>query len=88
MWNIYLAKGFIYLNMLLRLDNASHENVKKLLDYARTNHIELSVVDDTAAGHSLPGKPLTPQELTQLIESSRKSGMISLTDAHQIVRAS
>jgi hypothetical protein len=72
--------------MLLQLENTNPENVNKLLAFARQNHLELSIVDDVFSDYSLPGKPLTPQQLTQLIESSRKSGMISLTDAHQIVR--
>lgn len=72
--------------MLLQLENTNEENVKKLLAFARNNHLELSVVDDKSADHSLPGKPLTPQELTQLIERSRKSGMMSLNDAHLVVR--
>lgn len=72
--------------MLLQLENTNQENVNKLLAFARQNHLELSIVDDVFSDYSLPGKSLTPQQLTQLIESSRKSGMISLTDAHQIVR--
>ncbi len=72
--------------MLLQLENTNQENVNKLLAYARQNHLDLSIVDEVASDYSMPGKPLTSQQLTQLIESSRKSGMISLTDAHQIVR--
>lgn len=33
--------------------------------------------------HLQPGNPLTPKQLTQLIESSRNSGTISMEDAHQ-----
>ena len=72
--------------MLLQLENTNQENINKLLAFARQNHLDLSIVDDVVYDYSLPGKPLTPQKLTELIESSRKSGMISLTDAHQIVR--
>ncbi len=72
--------------MLLQLENTNQENVNKLLAFARQNHLDLSIVDDVISDYSLPGKPLTPQQLTQLIESSRKSGMISVTDAHQIAR--
>lgn len=72
--------------MLLQLENTNQDTVNKLLAYARQNHIELSVVDDVNTNYSLPGKPLTPQQLIQLIEKSRKSGMISMKDAHQIVR--
>jgi hypothetical protein len=72
--------------MLLQLENTNPENVNKLLAFARQNDLDLSIVDDVTSNYSLPGKPLTPQQLTQLIVNSRKSGMISLTDAHQIVR--
>ena len=34
----------------------------------------------------LPGKPRTPKQLTQLIESNRKSGTISMQDAHKKIR--
>ena len=34
----------------------------------------------------LPGKPLTPKQLTQLIENSQKSGMISMQEAHKKIR--
>lgn len=72
--------------MLLQLENTNQENLNKLLAFARQNHLDLKLVDDTTAGYFLPGKPLTPQQLTQLIESSRRSGVISLQDAHNIIR--
>jgi hypothetical protein len=72
--------------MLLQLENTNHEDVNKLLAYAHQNKLDLSIVDEVSSAYSLPGKPLTTEQLTQLIESSRKSGMISLTDAHQILR--
>jgi hypothetical protein len=72
--------------MLLLLENTNQDIVNRLLAFARQNHIELSVVDDADMDYSLPGKPLTPKQLTQLIEKSRKSGLISMKDAHQIVR--
>jgi hypothetical protein len=36
----------------------------------------------------LPGKPLTPKQLTKLIEDSRNSGIISMENAHQLIRNS
>lgn len=72
--------------MLLQLENTNPENLNKLLTFARQNHLELTLVDDAATGYYLPGKPLDPQQLTQLIESSRKSGMISLQNAHHLIR--
>ncbi len=59
--------------MLLQLENANQDTVNRLLAFARQNHIELSFVDDAGADYSLTGKPLTPQQLTQLIEKSRKA---------------
>jgi hypothetical protein len=72
--------------MLLQLENTNQENVNKLLAFARQNHLQLTLVDDVAVGYSLPGKPLTSQQLSQLIDSSRKSGIISMEDSHQLIR--
>ena len=36
----------------------------------------------------LPGKPLSEEELVKLIGNSRKSGTISMEDAHDILRKS
>ena len=72
--------------MLLQLENTNPENINKLLSFARENHLELSVVDDINGSHFLPGKPLTPNQLTQIIENSRKSGMISMENAHKEIR--
>jgi hypothetical protein len=72
--------------MLFQLNNTSKANVDKLLDFAKQNQLELSLVDDTSNDLFLPGNPLTPDQLTQMIEKGRKSGMISMTDAHQIIR--
>ena len=67
------------------LDNTDPGDVNKLLSSARENHLELSVIDDHKNNYFLPGKPLSPDHLTQLIENSRKSGMISLQNAHKII---
>ncbi len=72
--------------MLLQLENTNPENINKLLSFARENHLELSVVDDINGSHFLPGKPLTPNQLTQIIENSRKSGMLSMENAHKEIR--
>ena len=71
--------------MLLQLENTTPESINKLLSFARENHLELSVLDDIKESHFLPGKPLTPNQLTQIIENSRKSGMISLENAHKAI---
>ncbi len=81
-WNIIL---YIYA-MLLQLKNTDKENVNKLLAFAHQNHLQLSLVDVCDDNIFLPGKPLTPQQLTHLIETSRKSGIVSMTDAHQVIR--
>jgi hypothetical protein len=72
--------------MLFQLNDTSKDNINKLLDFAKQNHLPLSLVDDTDNSFFLPGKPLTPDELTKMIEKSRNSGMISMQNAHQIIR--
>lgn len=72
--------------MLFQLNDTSKTNIDKLLAFAKQNQLQLSVVDDTENNLFLPGKPLTPDQLTQMIEKSRKSGIISMTNAHQIIR--
>lgn len=74
--------------MLLQLENTNPESIKKLLSFAHENHLKLSVIDDINGSHFLPGKPLTPHQLTEIIENSRKSGLISIEDAHTQIRNS
>ena len=71
--------------MLLQLENTTPESINKLLSFARENHLELSIVDDINGTHFLPGKPLTPDQLNGIIENSRKSGMVSLENAHKAI---
>jgi hypothetical protein len=77
---------FVNLLMLLQLDNTGKENIDKLLAFARQNNMKLSLIDEVAENYALPGKPLTNEELTRLIEKSRLSGSISMKDAHNIIR--
>jgi len=72
--------------MLLQLENIDASGVDKLLAFARQNHLKLSVIDDNESNYVLPGKPLTPEQLTSLITESRKSGTISMQNAHEIIR--
>lgn len=72
--------------MLLQAENTTAEQINQLLAYARKNHISLSVVDDAGLETTLPGKPLTAHQLTQLIKKSRQSGIISMKDAHGVLR--
>ena len=84
--NKQLLKQFVYLLMLFQLNDTSKDNINKLLDFAKQNQMPLSLIDDTDNNLFLPGKALTPDELTKMIEKSRKSGMISMQDGHQIIR--
>ena len=75
--------------MLFQLNDTSKANVEKLLALAKQNQLDVSLVDDNSdADLFLPGKPLTDEQLTQLIDLSRKSGMVSMKHAHQIIRES
>jgi len=71
--------------MLLQLEDSQPDQVNKLLDFAKRNHLKLSVVDDCDE-HHLPGKSLNINEIAELIESSRSSGTISMQDAHGLIR--
>lgn len=72
--------------MLFQLNDTSKVNVDKLLAFAKQNKLALSLVDNPEDNLFLPGKPLSPELLTQMIEKSRKSGMISMQQAHRIIR--
>ncbi len=72
--------------MLFQLNDTNKTNINKLLAFAKQNQLQLSLVDDAHNNLFLPGKPLTADELNKMIEKSRKSGMISMTNAHQIIR--
>ncbi len=72
--------------MLFQLENTNKKDINKLLNFAKQNNLELSVVDDTYHNYFLPGKPLTDAQLIKLIKSSRESGSILLQDAHEAIR--
>jgi hypothetical protein len=74
--------------MLLQLEDTHKDDVNKLLEYAKENHLKLSLVDEDENNYILPGKPLTNQQLQQLIETSRKSGIISMNKAYEIINNS
>ena len=71
--------------MLLQLEETNYNEVNKLLEFARINNLKLSLVDEGEDNFILPGKPLTQEQITTLIESSRKSGVISMKNAHEII---
>lgn len=73
--------------MLLQLDGNKKNEIDMLLEYAKQQHINLSVIDGGNSEFYLPGKALTDEELASLITKSRNSGAISLTEAHQIIRS-
>lgn len=72
--------------MLLQLENTDTEALNKLLNFARQNQLELSVIDSKKDDYFLLGKPLSEAELTKLIEDSRKSGQSEMSDAHKVLR--
>jgi hypothetical protein len=76
----------VILSMLLQLDNTPKEKLDQLLAFAKEHEINLSLVDDVADNYYMPGKPLTDTQLTDLILQSRSSGIISLENAHAIIR--
>ncbi len=74
--------------MLFQLNDTNKASVEKLLAFAKQNQLNLSLIDEGDGNLFLPGKPLTDEQLTQMIDKSRKSGMISMQNAHQIIRRS
>ena len=74
--------------MLLQLENTNKENIKKRMDYANALNLNLSFIDDGDDNLTLPGKPLSNNQLKSMIETSRQSGIISMEQAHKIIRNS
>jgi len=74
--------------MLFQLNDTSKADIDKLLAFAKQNQLQLFLVDDTEENLFLPGKSLSPTQLSAMIEKSRKSGMISMENAHEIIRNS
>lgn len=72
--------------MLLQLENTHHDDINKLLVFARENNLKLSLIDNSECFY-LPGKPLTEEQLNRLIKNSRESEIISMEHVHQIIRS-
>ncbi len=72
--------------MLLQLENTDQGNIDKLIAFAGQNQMKLSKLDENGDDYFLPGKPLSPGELTEFIEAARNSGMITMENAHKIIR--
>lgn len=77
----------VTLGMLINIENTNEQIIGKLKDFARQHQIKLSFIDDDT-NYWLPGKPLSDKELTDLIEKSRASGIISMKDAHNLIKQS
>jgi hypothetical protein len=74
--------------MLINIENTTEQSIGKLKEFAKQHQLKLSFIDDNDTNYWLPGKPLTEKELTALIERSRASGVISMKDAHNLIRQS
>lgn len=72
--------------MLLQLENTSRENINRLLDFAKDNNLKLELVDDQNENYYLPGKPLSNEELSNLIKKSRNSGTVPMKEAHSALK--
>jgi hypothetical protein len=46
--------NFVHLLMLLQLENTNKENINKLLNFAKQNHLQLSLIDDNESNYFLP----------------------------------
>lgn len=73
--------------MLLQLENTNTEQIKMLLDFAEKNQLNLKLIDEGGNDNFLPGKPLGEDELLNLVAKSRKSGHISLNEAHLSIKS-
>ena len=73
--------------MLINIENTTEQSIAKLKEFAKQNQLKLSFIDDDS-NYWLPGKPLSENELIELIERSRKSGVIPMKDVHNLIRQS
>ena len=72
--------------MLLKLTDTTDVKLQQLLDYAKENSLELTVVDEDDFKTYLPGKKMEESQLNDLIELSRESGKVNLKEAHDSIR--
>ena len=72
--------------MLLELQDTDISKIESLLEWANEQGLHLSLLDTSDSKNYLPGKSLTDLQLKDLIENSRNSGLISLDDAHHLIR--
>ena len=88
--NTYSIRPFqkqtVYLKVLLQLENTNQDNINMLMKFAEQHDLKLSLIDETGENYHLPGKPLSLEQLKQLVEKSHKSGMITFENAHTFFR--
>lgn len=53
--------------MLLQLENSQPPQLEMLLNFASEHHLNLNKIDDVSETY-LPGRPLTKEELHNIIE--------------------
>ena len=69
--------------MLLQLENTSRKNINRLLDFARDHDLKLELVDDPGGNYYLPGKPLSDEELLNLVKKENQQNRKYLISAHE-----
>jgi len=60
-------KHSVYVIMLLQLEDTNLDNINMLLKFAKQHDLKLSCIDEIGDDYLLPGKPLSPQQLPELI---------------------
>ena len=73
--------------MLLQLENSDKKQIQILLNFAKENQLDLKILDEGGDKFFLPGKPLNAAKLERLVEKSRKSGHLSMEEAHLSIRS-
>ena len=73
--------------MLLQLENPQPHHLEMLLNFAKEHQLDLKKIDDMSDTY-LPGKPLKDEEILDLIEKSRESGIVTMKTAHNSIRKS
>ena len=73
--------------MLLQLKNSNTGQVQVLLDFAKKNQLDLKILNEGDDELFLPGSPLNAVKLESMVEKSRKSGQLSMEEAHLSIRS-
>ena len=73
--------------MLLELENTNQSGLNLLLQFAKENSLQLSVVgSENSDNYALPGKPLTPEQLEKIIEDSRNEPTYSAEEVRDYIQ--